>query len=91
MNNYDIFGYLGIIFAMIYRFPQIFKIYKSKQGGDISKKTFILHNFAYLFFLLYVGYKRPIDYLLISYYIIGIIQNLSIVLMKYYYKEDIEV
>ena len=71
---------------MVYRIPQIIKIYKTKKGEDISNKTFILHNFAYLFFLLYVSFKPPIDYLIISYYIIGVIQNICIVLMKRYYK-----
>ena len=91
MVKYDIFGYLGITFAMIYRIPQIIKIYKLKKGGTISTKTFIFHNFAYLFFLLYISYKKPIDYLIISYYIVGIIQNMIIVLMKHYYnkKNDI--
>ena len=53
MVNNDIFGYIGLIFAITYRIPQIpqiIKIYKNKKRADISKKTFILHNCAYLFF-----------------------------------------
>jgi hypothetical protein len=38
--------------------------------------------------LLYIVNKHPIDYLILSYYIIGMIQNLIIVLMKKYYKEE---
>ena len=49
MINNEIFGYIGILFATIYRIPQIIKIYKNKKGEDISTKTFILHNCAYLF------------------------------------------
>ena len=87
MVDYNIFGYIGIIFAMIYRIPQIIKIYKTKKGEDISTKTFILHNCAYLFFFLYIFYKKPVDYLIFSYYIIGVTQNLIIVIMKKYYKK----
>jgi len=58
MVNNDIFGYIGILFAIIYRFPQIIKIYKNKKGEDISKKTFILHNCAYLFLLIYIIRKN---------------------------------
>ena len=47
---------------------------------------FILHNCAYLFLLLYIVHKNPIDYLIISYYIIGVTQNMIIVIMKKYYK-----
>ena len=86
MINNEIFGYIGILFATIYRIPQIIKIYKNKKGEDISTKTFILHNCAYLFFLIYVIKKKPTDYLIVSYYIIGAVQNLIIVLLKKYYK-----
>lgn len=41
---------MGLVFAMIYRIPQIIKIYKNKKGEDISATTFTLHNFAYGFF-----------------------------------------
>lgn len=85
MTN-ELFGYIGILFAMIYRIPQMIKIYKHKKGEDISATTFILHNCAYFFFLVYVILKQPTDYLLVSYYIIGTSQNLIIVLMKKYYK-----
>lgn len=88
MENYDILGYLGIMFAMIYRIPQIIKIYKHKKGEDISTKTFILHNCAYIFLLSYISTKKPIDFLILSYYIIGIIQNFIIVMMKRYYRKQ---
>ena len=87
MTNNDILGYFGLIFAMTYRIPQILKIYNNKKGDNISTKTFILHNCAYLFFILYISLKNPVDYLIISYYIIGVSQNLIIVFMKKYYKE----
>jgi len=88
MFNWNIIGYIGVFFAMIYRFPQIIKIYKTKKGEDISSKMFILHNCAYLFLLLYIINKKPIDYLIISYYIIGVTQNIIIVIMKKYYKNE---
>ena len=57
MVNSEIFGYIGIVFAMIYRIPQIIKIYKNKKGEDISTKTFVLHNCAYIFLLIYISIK----------------------------------
>jgi uncharacterized protein with PQ loop repeat len=87
MVNFEIFGYIGIVFAMTYRIPQIIKIYKNKKGEDISNKTFLLHNCAYIFLLIYISNKPPVDYLIISYYIIGMVQNLIVVLLKQYYKK----
>ena len=85
--NYRIFGYIAILFSVIYRFPQIAKIYKSKKAGDISKRMYILHSCSYIFFITYLVQKPEIDYLLLSYEIMGIIQNMIIIGLKIYYKK----
>ena len=87
MFDWNIIGYLGVFFAAVYRLPQITKIYKTKKGKDVSKKAFILHNGAYISFFIYLIFgKSKIDYILLVYYFIGIIQNLIIIGMKKYYK-----
>ena len=88
---WDILGYLGIFFGSIYRLPQIIKIYKTKKGDDVSKKTFILQSLAYICLLLYVSTKEPIDYLLLGYYVLGTFLNLLIIVMKRYYKQNHQV
>jgi uncharacterized protein with PQ loop repeat len=90
MFYWDIMGYLGIFFALIYRIPQMIKIYRTKRGSDVSKKAFILHNGAYLSFIIYLtcGQDKT-DYILLVYYFIGIIENLIILGMKKYYKSAI--
>jgi len=81
-------GYMGVFFAAVYRIPQIVKLYQTKKGEDVSKKSFILHNGAYVSFLLYLCLNEPpIDFILIGYYCMGIIQNGIIIGMKYYYKK----
>ena len=89
MFHWEIIGYIGVFFAAIYRIPQIAKIYKTKKGGDVSKKSFILQNGAYLAFVIYILFGKPqIDYILLIYYSIGFIQNLMILGMKKYYKKN---
>ena len=85
MNNI-ILGYIGLFFAMTYRIPQIKKIYKNKKGDDISKKTCLIHNLSYIFLFFYLFNKDPYDYLILLYYIIGLLQNLLIISLKIYYK-----
>ena len=85
--DYRIFGYVAILFSVIYRLPQIAKIYKSKKAGDISKRMYIMHNCSYIFFIIYLVQKPQIDYLLLSYEIMGITQNLIIIGLKIYYKK----
>ena len=80
-------GYLGIFFATTYRIPQIIKLCKTKKGNDVSKKSFILHNGAYISFIIYLILGRDeVDYILLIYYFIGIIQNLIIIVIKKKYK-----
>mgnify|MGYP000400892054 CR=1 FL=1 len=67
---------MGVFFAVIYRIPQVVKLYRTKKGSDISKKSFILHN----------GLKNKMDYILLGYYCIGSIQNGIIISMKHYLK-----
>ena len=87
MNKFEIFGYFGNFFAIIYRIPQILKIYKTKRGEDISKKTYILHNAAYLSFILYISFgKQKLDYILLFYYLIVAFENFIIICLKFYYK-----
>ena len=85
--KFEWLGYLGVFFAAVYRIPQIIKLYRSKKGADVSKKSFILHNGAYISLILYLSLsKNKMDFILIGYYCIGLIQNVLIIAMKQYYK-----
>ena len=80
-------GYIGVFFAVIYRIPQVFKLYRTKKGADVSKKSFMLHNGAYVSLILYISLSKPeIDYILMGYYVTGLVQNILIILLKQYYK-----
>ena len=84
--NWSIFSYTGLFFAIIYRCPQIIKIYKTKKADDLSSYSYITHNGAYISFILYlVGTRNTGELVLCLYYILGIIQNLLIFGMKLYY------
>ena len=86
--TFEWLGYLGVFFAAVYRIPQIIKLYRTKRGSDVSKKSFILHNGAYISLILYLSLsKNKMDFILIGYYCIGLIQNGLIIAMKQYYKK----
>ena len=86
--TFEWLGYLGVFFAAVYRIPQIIKLYRSKKGADVSKKSFILHNGAYISLILYLSLsKNKMDFILIGYYCVGLIQNVHIIAMKQYYKK----
>ena len=77
--TWNIFSYIGFFFAVIYRIPQIIKIYKTKKVDDLSSYSYLTHNSAYISFILYLyGTNKTDEWVLCSYYIMGIIQNLII-------------
>lgn len=87
--NWNIFSYLGLVFAVIYRLPQIIKIYQTKRADDLSSYSYLTHNGAYICFITYlVGSQNKAEWVLCSYYIMGMVQNLIIFFMKRYYAKQ---
>ena len=84
--NWTIFSYTGLFFAVIYRIPQIVKIYQTKKADDLSSYSYLTHNGAYISFILYLfGTRKTGEWVLCLYYIMGITQNLIIFFMKRHY------
>ena len=84
---------MDYFFATIYRIPQIVKIYRTKNATGLSSYSYITHNGAYISFMMYLigtGQFRN-EWVLCSYYFMGISQNILIYIMKkhYAFKKDI--
>ncbi len=86
--GWNIFSYIGLIFAIIYRLPQIHKIYKTRSAEDLSSYSYLTHNGAYISFILYLigTHKTHSEWVLCTYYFIGITQNLVIYCLKRHFK-----
>ncbi len=82
---WSLFSYIGVFLGIIYRIPQIHKIYKTKKAKDISISAYTLYSLANLSFIIYLVGANTQEWVLCSYYIIGIILNLIIYSMKKYY------
>lgn len=89
-GSWNIFGYIAFVTALIYRIPQILKMYRTKKSNDVSAKMFILQSISCIFFIIYLLGSENIDILLISYYSIGIFLNIIVCAMKRFYKNDTE-
>ena len=84
-----VFSYAGLVFAVVYRIPQIIKLVQTRSGGDISAATFLIHNGAYFSFIIYLWGSGKNEPVLLIYYLSGIFQNLLIFFLKRKYaKED---
>lgn len=76
-------GFTAVSIGVIFRIPQMFKIYKLKSGSEISEKMLWIHNLSYIFYIIYSVLRKDIVYITSSG--IGIIQNLIIFGMKRWY------
>jgi len=79
----NFFAISGIIMSQVYKLPQIYKIYKLKQAGDISLSSVVIQDVSYILWLLYgIGIK---DNFYIVANCISFIQNIIIYTMKKHY------
>ena len=85
--DWQVCSYLGLFFAVIYRIPQIVKIYRTERADDLSSYSYLTHNGAYISFILYLVGTGKIrsEWVLCFYYFMGIAQNLLIFGMKTYF------
>ena len=75
-----IIGYSATALSMIYRFPQIYQLYKTEKGDDISVSMIIIQQLSYILAILYGALRM--DYVFITGSSISILQNLLILYMR---------
>ncbi|MDD4930854.1 MAG: PQ-loop domain-containing transporter [Candidatus Colwellbacteria bacterium] len=73
-------GYAATLLSMIYRFPQIYQLYKTKKGDDISIAMIVIQQLSYILAILYGALR--IDYVYITGSSISFLQNVLILYMR---------
>ncbi len=80
-------GIAATVLSIIYRLPQMYKIYKTKKSEDISVWMLLVQNLSYLCYVCYGIFKH--DWIYISASLLSFMQNIIIYLqMRYYRKKD---
>lgn len=80
-------GIAATVLSIIYRLPQMYKIYKTKKSEDISVWMLLVQNLSYLCYICYGIFKH--DWIYISASLLSFFQNAVIYLqMRYYRKKD---
>lgn len=82
----EIVGFSALALGLVYRVPQIYKIYRLKSGEDVSEKTLHVQNSSYTLYIVYGVMKNDVVFIASS--AIGIVQNLILLCMKRYYREN---
>lgn len=79
-----ILGWLGTTLSLTYRLPQIYKLYKTKSGEDVSKRAIYIQSSSYIVWTIYSILRNDNFYIYSN--ILSFLQNIIIWVMKYRYK-----
>lgn len=79
-------GYGALLLSFSYRIPQLLKLWRTKSGSDISQKMIHLQNTSYVLYVVYGILISDLVYILSS--MLSIIQNLIILAMVRYFKNN---
>ena len=83
----NVIGYTGLFLSLIYRIPQIYKLYITKSGESISVKMLIICNLSYILYIIY-GYL-VYDFVIIIGTVLSLIINSIVwIMVSYYNKKD---
>lgn len=83
----SVFGWIASGITVIYKLPQIIKLYKTKKSDDLSISSFIIQFIGYIFYILH-GISIA-DYPVIFMGSGASLENLIIIIMYYCYKTNI--
>ncbi len=79
-----LFGWIATCLSMIYKLPQIYKLYKTRNSDSISLKAYIIQTFSYFFYIIHGVYNS--DYPIIVMGISSVIQCFIIIFLWHKYK-----
>ena len=82
----SIFGWFATTFSLIYKLPQIYKIFKTHDISGISFRSNIIQTLSYVFYIIHGLYKN--DYTIIVMGGTSMIQSFIIVYLWLKYKND---
>ena len=78
-----VIGFSGLACSMLYRIPQIYRIWKTKRADDISVWTIHIQNTSYIIYVIYGLLIYDMVYIISS--IVSIIQNVIILGLRWYF------
>jgi len=83
----SIFGWIASSITLIYKLPQIFKLYKTKKSDDLSLFSLLIQCFGYIFYILHGNTLNDLPIVFMGG---GALFETSIIIgMYFYYKSNI--
>lgn len=83
----SIFGWIASSITLIYKLPQIFKLYKTKNSDDLSLFSLLIQCLGYIFYILHGNTLNDLPIMFMGG---GALFETSIIIgMYFYYKSNI--
>jgi MtN3 and saliva related transmembrane protein len=79
-----VYGWIASSITLIYKLPQIYKLYKTKKSNDISIISLLIQTTGYIFYILHGIHIKDTPILLMG--IGALFQTLILVLLFFLYK-----
>lgn len=86
-NIESIIGYIALSFELIHRFPQLYKLYKTKRGDDISELMIFTSIISSCLYVVYAILRT--DNIILVGSIVPIIQDIVMIIMMRTYRRRI--
>ena len=81
-----IFGWIASSITLIYKLPQIYRLYQRKSSDDISLLSLLIQSVGYVFYILH-GYS-VMDYPIIAMGSGALFQSIILLIMYFIYKDN---
>ena len=82
-----VFGWIASGITVIYKLPQILKLYKTKKSDDLSITSFIIQFIGYIFYILHGISINDLPVIFMG--SCASIENLIVIIMYFIYKTDV--
>jgi MtN3 and saliva related transmembrane protein len=79
----NIVGIVSLVSSLLYRFPQIYRTYKTRSAADISIYMLVIQNISYVGYIVYGVLVWDWIYIISS--LLSLLQNTTIIAMRRYY------
>jgi uncharacterized protein with PQ loop repeat len=79
-------GFSGLALSLVYRLPQLWKMYSTMSVKDISLWMVYIQNLSYIFYIIYGVMISDIVYIVSS--IVSLVQNFMIITLYIWYANN---
>lgn len=83
----SLFGWVASSITLIYKLPQIFKLYKTKKSDDLSLFSLLIQCFGYIFYILHGNTLNDLPIMFMG--AGALLETAIIVILYFYYKSNI--